>query len=79
MLPLISAMNKSLSFVSSRANLSAAKAGNKGSSFVINYSPTITMPNGTAKEDFSKLLKQHKDEVIAILKREFERKERLAY
>ena len=78
-LPLISAMNKSLSFVSSRANLSAAKAGNKGSSFVINYSPTITMPNGTAKEDFSKLLKQHKDEVIAILKREFERKERLAY
>jgi len=37
------------------------------------------MPNGTAKEDFSKLLKQHKDEVIAILKREFERKERLAY
>lgn len=78
-LPLISAMNKSLSFVSSRANLSATKAGNKGSSFVINYSPTITMPNGTVKEDFSKLLKQHKDEVIAILKREFERKERLAY
>ena len=34
---------------------------------------------GTTKDEFSQLLKRHKDEVVALLKREFERKERLAY
>ena len=48
-------------------------------SFVVNYSPTISMPSGTTKDEFSQLLKRHKDEVVALLKREFERKERLAY
>ena len=32
-----------------------------------------------SKEEFVKLLKRHKDEVVNIMKREFERKERLAY
>jgi hypothetical protein len=37
------------------------------------------MPSGASKDEFSQLLKKHKDEVVALLKREFERKERLAY
>ncbi len=78
--PLINAMNKSLGLM-----VSGMKTGGRigvgigGGSFVINYSPTISMPNGANKEEFSKLLKQHKDEVVSLIKREFERKERLAY
>ena len=77
--PLISAMNKNLNLLmgSTKGNINRASFG--GASFVVNYSPTISMPSGASKEDFSKLLKQHKDEVVDLLKREFERKVRLAY
>ena len=78
--PLINAMNKNLGLMISGAKGNIGKVGaSSGASFIIHYSPTITMPSGSSKEEFSKLLKQHKDEVVALLKREFERKERVAY
>ena len=78
--PLINAMNKNLGLMIGgiRGNIGRVASG-VGASFVVNYSPTISMPSGTSKDEFSQLLKRHKDEVVAILKREFERKERLAY
>ena len=73
-------MNKNLGLMISGAKGNIGKVGaSSGASFIIHYSPTITMPSGSSKEEFSKLLKQHKDEVVALLKREFERKERVAY
>ena len=77
--PLMAAMNKSLGFVSSGLKGNVRGVKNANSTFTITYSPTITMPSGASKDDFSNLLKQHKDEVVAIIKRELERKERLAY
>ena len=77
--PLMAAMNKSLGFVSSGLKSNVRGVKNANSTFTITYSPTITMPSGASKDDFSNLLKQHKDEVVAIIKRELERKERLAY
>ncbi len=62
---------------STKGNINRASFG--GASFVVKYSPTISMPSGASKDDFSKLLKQHKDEVVDLLRREFERKVRLAY
>ena len=77
--PLMAAMNKSLGIVSSGLKGNVRGVKNANSTFTITYSPTITMPSGASKDDFSNLLKQHKDEVVAIIKRELERKERLAY
>ena len=78
--PLVSAMNKSLGLMTSSFKANVGRIGTMGgASFVINYSPTITVPNGSTKDEFAKLLKQHKDEVISLIKREFERKERVAY
>ena len=78
--PLVNAMNKNLGLMISGAKGSFGRVGiGGGASFVVNYSPTISMPSGTSKDEFSQLLKKHKDEVVALLKREFERKERLAY
>ena len=78
--PLVNAMNKNLGLMIGgiRGNIGRVGIGG-GASFVVNYSPTISMPSGTSKDEFSQLLKRHKDEVVALLKREFERKERLAY
>lgn len=78
--PLIKAMNKSLGLMTTGMGANKNKLGiSGGTQLVITYSPTITMPNGTTKEEFSQLLKKHKDEVVAIFKRELERKERVAY
>ena len=78
--PLVNAMNKNLGLMIGgiKGNIGRVGIGG-GSSFVVNYSPTISMPSGTSNDEFSQLLKRHKDEVVALLKREFERKERLAY
>jgi hypothetical protein len=78
--PLVNAMNKNLGLMIGgiKGNIGRVGIGG-GSSFVVNYSPTIQMPSGVSKDEFSQLLKKHKDEVVALLKREFERKERLAY
>ncbi|MBO6181501.1 phage tail tape measure protein [bacterium] len=78
--PLINAMNKNLGLMMSGMKTNGKiGVGVGGGSFVINYSPTISMPNGANKEEFVKLLKQHKDEVVSLFKRELERRERLAY
>ena len=73
-------MNKNLGLMIGgiKGNIGRVGIGG-GASFVVNYSPTISMPAGASKDEFSQLLKRHKDEVVALLKREFERKERLAY
>ena len=77
---LIKAMNKSLGLMTTGMGANKNKLGiSGGTQLVITYSPTITMPNGTTKEEFSQLLKKHKDEVVAIFRRELERKERVAY
>ena len=78
--PLVKAMNKSLGLMTTGMGANKNKLGiGGGTQLVITYSPTITMPNGTTKEEFSQLLKKHKDEVVAIFRRELERKERIAY
>ena len=73
-------MNKSLGLMTTSFKANVGRIGTMGgTSFVITYSPTISMPNGSTKDEFSKLLKQHKDEVLSLIKREFERKERVVY
>ena len=79
-LPLMTAMNKSLGFFSGGLKANSARAGRTASpSIVITYNPTITISGSESKEEFLKMLKKHKDEVVNIIKREFERKERVAY
>ena len=80
-IPLKNAMTKTLSFMTNGTlNVSKGKIGtSSGASFVVQYNPTITISGTESKEEFVKLLKRHKDEVVNIMKREFERKERLAY
>lgn len=80
-MPLKNAMTKTLSFMTNGTlNVSKGKIGtSSGASFVVQYNPTITIAGTESKEEFVKLLKRHKDEVVNIMKREFERKERLAY
>ena len=80
-MPLKNAMTKTLSFMTNGTlNVSKGKIGtSSGASFVVQYNPTITISGTESKEEFVKLLKRHKDEVVNIMRREFERKERLAY
>lgn len=80
-MPLKNAMTKTLSFMTNGTlNVSKGKIGtSSGASFVVQYNPTITISGTESKEEFVKLLKRHKDEVVNIMKREFEHKERLAY
>lgn len=80
-MPLKNAMTKTLSFMTNGTlNVSKGKIGtSSGASFVVQYNPTITISGTESKEEFVKLLKRHKDEVVNIIRREFERKERLAY
>lgn len=80
-MPLKNAMTKTLSFMTNGTLIvSKGKIGtSSGASFVVQYNPTITISGTESKEEFVKLLKRHKDEVVNIMKREFERKERLAY
>lgn len=80
-MPLKNAMTKTLSFMTNGTlNVSKGQIGtSSGTSFVVQYNPTITISGTESKEEFVKLLKRHKDEVVNIMRREFERKERLAY
>ena len=48
-------------------------------SSVINYNPTIYFTGTATKDDFKQMLKQHKEELLRLLKAESERKVRLAY
>nr|DAU52944.1 MAG TPA: minor tail protein [Caudoviricetes sp.] len=78
-MPIMTAMNKSLAFVSGglKANVRGVKSSTP--SIIITYNPTITISGSESKEEFLTMLKKHKDEILNIIRREFERKERLAY
>ena len=79
-LPLQNAMNKTLGVFS--GGLKAHTRGvNKSASpsFVITYNPTITISGNESKDEFLKMLKKHKDEIVKIINSEFKRKERLSY
>ena len=81
-LPLIRAMDKTMETFSGRiSNTGKSKRGSSFSSpsFVVTYSPTITISGSDTKDEFLKMLKKHKDEVINIMKREFEHQLRVAY
>jgi len=78
--PLISAMNKSLAFFTSGSNMAVQKAQSfSRSPIIITYSPTVSISGNQNKDDFIALLKKHKEEIVSIIKKEIERKERLAY
>lgn len=78
-LPLQNAMNKSLNLMTSGLKANKVRNGTTGAPFVINYNPTVTISGTESKEEFVKLLKRHKDEIVNIIKRENERQMRLAY
>ena len=73
-------MNKSLAFVSSglKGNVSRGNSGGIAP-ITVNYTPTINFSGNSTKDDFSKMLKEHKDEIVRIIQRETERQMRLAY
>ena len=63
-MPLANAMNKSLGIMTSGLKANIGRIGTGGGiTFVVHYSPTISMPQNTNKDEFSQLLKKHKDEV----------------
>ena len=78
--PLMAAMNKSLGFVSSglKGNVARGKSG-VSAPITVNYNPTVNLGGNASKDDFAKMLKQHKDEIVRIVKLETERQLRLAY
>lgn len=79
-MPLQNAMNKSLNFVAKPFGKTARAVGSAISNpVVIQYNPTITISGGESKEEFSQMLKKHKDEILRMFKAENDRKMRVAY
>ena len=79
-IPLISAMNKTLTTFSNGIRTSFQQGRYlQTAPITINYSPTITITSNQGKDEFLILLKRHKDEIANIVKKERERQERLAY
>lgn len=78
-MPIVSAMNKALNFVTTPFNAKVSNARTGAASIVVNYSPTITISGSESKEEFARMLRKHKDEVVSIMKREKERLERVKY
>ena len=78
-LPLQNAMTKTLGVFSGGLKANVRGRSSAPASIVVTYNPTITISGSESKEEFLKMLKKHKDEVVNIIKREFERKERVAY
>ena len=58
---------------------SQQKQNQNHSSTVINYNPTIYLTGNESKEEFKQLLKEHKNEILRMVKAEEERKERVKY
>lgn len=57
-------------------------ANNINGSTTINYAPTITIngsDNSNTKQDFLKMLKAHRDEIVAMIKQASENKARLSF
>lgn len=79
--PIMAAMNKSLGFVSGGLKSSVGRASGGGTSTIIHYNPTITISGsgGNVKDDFLAQLKKHKEEIVSIIRKENDRKMRLAY
>ena len=80
--PIVAAMQNTLKSITAplKGNVARGNFGsNSSSGVVIHYSPTITITGSENKEEFRKMLKQHKDEVVSIFRRETERLERVAY
>src|SRR5574344_1374073 len=80
-MPIRSAMNNALSFKASALKANVRCANGSNSSTVINYNPTITISGATqgVKDDFLAMLKKHKEEILNIVRKENERRLRLAY
>ena len=78
-LPLQNAMTKTLGVFSGGLKANVRGRSPAPASIVVTYNPTITISGSESKEEFLKMLKKHKDEVVNIIKREFERKERVVY
>jgi len=79
-MPLQSAMNKTLGVLSGGLKVNARGVNSSTpAQFVINYNPTINCSGNTTKDEFSQMLKKHKDEILRIFKNEAERKLRVAY
>ena len=78
-LPLQNAITKTLGVFSGGLKANVRGRSSAPASIVVTYNPTITISGSESKEEFLKMLKKHKDEVVNIIKREFERKERVAY
>jgi TP901 family phage tail tape measure protein len=79
--PLFFAMNKALSFKSKPISMSNLRQGNSGGTVSIHYNPNISI-NGASpqvKQDFAQMLKQHKEEILKLIKSENQRQMRLAY
>lgn len=79
--PLFSAMNKALSFKAKPISMRNSRQGNIGGTVSIHYNPNVSINGASpqAKEDFTQLLKQHKDEILKLVKAENQRQVRLAY
>ncbi len=78
-LPIQNAMTKTLGVFSGGLKANVRGRSSVPASIVVTYNPTITISGSESKEEFLKMLKKHKDEVVNIIKKEFERKERVAY
>lgn len=80
-LPILTAMNKALSLPSKGLKPNVARGNIASGTTVINYNPNVSIDNAspTAKEDFTQMLKKHKDEILRIVQAEEQRKVRLAY
>ena len=55
------------------------RANQTNSSTVINYNPTIYLSGKESKEEFNQLLKQHKNDILRLVREEEARKERVKY
>ena len=78
-LPLMNAINKTLGVFSGGLKTNVRGGSSAPASIVVTYNPTITISRTESKEEFLKMLKKHKDEIVKIINSEFKRKERLSY
>jgi TP901 family phage tail tape measure protein len=78
--PLNTAMNKALTFKPKKISMNGA-SNNNGGSIAIHYNPNISISDAspTAKDDFAKMLHQHKGEIEKIIKNAQQKQARLAY
>lgn len=59
--------------------INSTQQSSRRSSTVINYNPTVDIKGTDSKEDFKQMLKQHKTDILRIIKEEEEHKLRIKY